>query len=116
MNIGKSVGLGVVCWVIMLVAMFLFVALKQGDSVVFQLLSAVIGGIAAYWLAGYLKPETMGTALGYGVVFVVVGVILDWLISERFMDGILSMWTTWFGYVLVLLAPLMKVGKGQTTM
>ena len=111
MDYKKSIGLGVVCWAIMLVAMFLFVALKQDDSLVFQLLAAVIGGVATYWLAGFLKPATTGTALGYGVIFVIVGVILDLIITEQFMPGILGMWPVWFGYVLVLLAPLLQVKK-----
>lgn len=95
----------------MVLFMFAFVALKQGDNIIFELLSVVVGGVAAYWLAGYLKPATMGAAFGYGVIFVVVGVLLDLLITERFMPGALSMWPMWLGYLLVLLAPLLQVKK-----
>lgn len=109
-----GIGYGVACWGIMVVFIFLFVALKQGDKLIFELFSAVIGGIAAYWLAGYLKPATMGTAFGYGVIFVVVGVILDLLITNNVLNmNVLAMWPMWVGYALVLLAPLLQVRKNR---
>ncbi len=111
MNISKSVGLGVACWGVMIVAMFIFMAFKVADNAIFEWISAIVGGIASYWLAGYLKPSSMGTALGYGVVFVIVGVVLDLIITEKVMPGALSMLPMQVGYVLVLLAPLLQVKK-----
>ena len=53
----------------------------------------------------------MGQALGYGVIFVVVGVVLDLIVTEKAMPGALSMLPMQVGYVLVLLAPLLQVKK-----
>ena len=111
MNISKSVGLGVACWGVMIVAMFVFMAFKVVDQEIFHWIGALIGGIASYWLAGYLRPSSMGQALGYGVIFVVVGVVLDLIVTEKAMPGALSMLPMQVGYVLVLLAPLLQVKK-----
>ena len=114
MNTSKSIGFGAACWAIMTIFMFAFIGLKQG-SLTTGILSAIVGAIAAYWLAGYLKPAAMGKALVYGIIFVVVGVILDLLITEQLMPGVLKMWPVWFGYVLVLFAPLLQVRKNNFT-
>ena len=83
----------------------------QGNTWV-KVVVILLAGVIAFFLAGYVKPSSAGLALGYGLVWVVVGLLLDYLITKRFNSEIFSLWSVWTSYALILLAPLLKVEKG----
>ncbi len=114
MNFKKGIGFGLLLWVIMFVIVSALIAFKiynSDEPGVMSWVVAVVGGFVSLILAGYLKPRSAGGALGYGLTFVVVGLILDLLITTRFNPGILGEAPIWVSYVLVFLAPLLRVKK-----
>ncbi|MFA6422642.1 MAG: hypothetical protein WCV92_04550 [Candidatus Buchananbacteria bacterium] len=113
MNWKKAIGFGILIWLIM----FALVSATLGwyDQLWFRIVLAIIAGIISLILAGYIKPSSYARALTYGVVFVVIGVILDLLVTRRFNAAIFSDWVLWLSYVLVLVAPMLRVQKKSTT-
>lgn len=114
MNWKKAIVSGGLLWVLMFVIVSAFIGFKIYEMVLTQLIIALIAGLISYILAGKLKPSKTGIALGYGLIFIATGLILDILVTMRFNSAIFSQWTLWLGYALVLLAPLLKVKKTQT--
>lgn len=114
MNWKKGIAFGVLLWVIMFALVSALIAVKlykSADPGVMSWVVAIIGGVVSYLLAGSLKPDSTKSALLYGLFFVVVGLILDALITVRFNPGILSYLSLWFSYALIWLAPLLRVQK-----
>jgi hypothetical protein len=118
MNINwkKAIGFGVLLWVLMFVIVSIFVAFKIVDLTGMNIVIAIIAGLISLILAGYVKPDKASTALSYGLSWVVIGIILDAVVTLRFNPAIFTDWSLWLGYVLVLLAPVSKVKKaGQSS-
>lgn len=113
MNWKKAISFGLLFWIVMFVIVSIFVALKIYDFVWMKVIAAIIAGVVSFILAGYVKPNKVAVALSYGLVWVVVGLILDYLVTTKFSPEIFSSWDLWLGYLLVLLAPLLKVKKVQ---
>jgi len=111
MNWKKAIGFGVLLWVLMFVIVSAFIGFKVPESMWLNIGYAIISGVISFVLAGYAKPKSLGMALGYGVSWVVVGVILDAIVTMRFNPEIFMAWELWLGYGLVLLAPLLRVKK-----
>jgi len=111
MNWTKAVGFGVLIWLIMFAVVSVISDWYQGNTWV-KVVVILLAGVIAFFLAGYVKPDSVGLALGYGLVWVVVGLLLDYLITKRFNSEIFSLWSVWTSYALILLAPLLKVEKG----
>ena len=110
MNWKKAIRFGLLLWVIMFAIVSAMIGIKLYDSENPQLwvaiVIAVLGGVTAYILAGRLSLISAGQALGYGLAFAVVGIILDAVITMRFAPDIFKEWTLWFGYALIVIAPL----------
>ncbi len=115
MNWKKAIGFGILLWVLMFAIVSVFIGFKIYDYLWIEILIAVIGGIISFILAGYVKPKSYGTALSYGVSWLVVGVILDIIVTMRFNAAIFTAWTLWLGYGLGVLAPLLRVKKQSVT-
>lgn len=113
MNWGKAISFGILLWVLMFVIVSIFVAFKIYGSVVMEVITAIIGGLISLILAVKIKPNKASLALGYGLIWVVVSVILDLLVTTKFNPTIFASWTLWLSYILVLLAPLLKVNKSS---
>lgn len=111
MNWKKAIGLGILLWVLMFVIVSILIAFKLYEFRLVRILIAVIAGLISLFLAGMLKPGKVGLALAYGFIWVVIGVILDAIVTMRFNPAIFSAKTLWLGYLLILLAPLLKVKK-----
>ena len=111
MNWQKAVAFGLLLWVIMFVIVSIFIAFKIYDNAAMKVVTALIGGLTSFILAGYVKPTSPNLALTYGISWVVVGVILDALVTMRFNPQIFLSKGLWLGYSLVLFAPLLKVKK-----
>ncbi len=113
MKIGKAIIFGLLLWIIIFVFVSALVAYNFYELTWIQIIIAVVAGLISFILAGILKPASAGTALGFGVIFVIVGLVLDYFITKRFNAEIFSSWSLWLGYLLVLFAPLLKVKKAQ---
>lgn len=111
MNWTKAIGFGVLIWLIMFAVVSVISDWYQGNTWV-KIVVILLAGAIAFFLAGYVKPSSAGLAIGYGLVWVVVGLALDYLITKRFNSEIFSLWSVWTGYALILLAPLLKVEEG----
>lgn len=111
MNWKKAIGYGVALWVLMFVIISILIAYKIYEGVIVAIVVAIISGIISYILAGYAKPTKISEALMYGFTWVVVGVILDVIVTRRFNAAIFSEWSLWLGYALVLLAPIVRVKR-----
>lgn len=109
MNCKKAIGYGIGLWVLMFVIISALIGFNAYQTSVMHIAAAVIGGIISFIFAGYVKPSSMKFALSYGAVWVVVGLVLDALITMRFNQTIFSSRSLWLGYALVLLAPLLRV-------
>lgn len=109
MNWKNALGFGVALWILMFVIVSVLIAFKLYP--VYPILAALFAGVVSYVLSGYARPKNNSEALTFGATWVVVGVVLDALITTRFSAGIFGMWTLWLGYALVLFAPLLKVRK-----
>lgn len=107
----KALGYGVALWVVMFVIVSALISFKAYQGAVMLVVVAIISGIISYVLAGYAKPAKANDALLYGVSWVVVGVVLDLLVTSRFNAAIFSSWSLWLGYALVLLAPMVRVKR-----
>lgn len=111
MNWKKAIGFGILLWVLMFVIVSIFIAFKIYEFRWIRILTAVIAGITSFLLAGLAKPTKIGWALLYGLIWVIICVILDVLVTMRFNPAIFAARSLWLGYVLVLFVPLLKVKK-----
>jgi len=116
MNWKKAIGFGALLWVLMFVIVSVFIGFKVPDSLWLNIGFAVISAVISFILAGYAKPKSFGMALGYGLSWLAVGVILDFIVTMRFNSEIFTAWTLWLGYGLVVLAPLLRVKKAPAMM
>lgn len=107
----KSIGYGVLLWILMFVIVSIFIAFKIYNNQAMQIIIAIIGGIIAYVLAGKVRPANYGEGFGYGLTWLVTGVILDALITMRFNPAIFSSWYLWLGYVFGVVGVLLSVKK-----
>ncbi len=111
MNWQKAVAFGLLLWVIMFAIVSIFVGFKIYDNALMKLVTAIIAGIVSLVLAGYVKPGSAKLALTYGISWVIIGAILDAIVTMRYNPLIFQSKGLWLGYLLVLLAPLLKVKK-----
>lgn len=107
----KALAFGVALWILMFAVVSVFLAFNLYGFSLAKLMVVLIAGAIVYVLAGYVKPASAGQALGYGLVWVIVGLILDYLITYRFNSQIFLMRTLWLGYLLVLIVPWLRVKK-----
>lgn len=111
MNLKKAIGFGIVIWALMFVIVSIFIGFKIYDSRLMKGVTVVIAGIISYIFAGYTKPTKFSQALAYGASWVVIGIILDSLITVNFNPAIFTARSLWAGYALVLVAPLLRIKK-----
>ncbi len=110
-NWKKGISLGALLWVLMFVIVSIFVGFKIYDSAYMKVITALIAGIISFVLVGYVKPDKVGLAFSYGILWVVIGLILDAIVTRLFNPQIFLSKGLWLGYALVLIAPLFRVKK-----
>lgn len=114
MNWKMAIGFGLLLWVIMFAIASVFVAFNMIARTWVGILLIIVSGVAVFVLAGKARPASTAVALAYGLSWVIVGVALDAIITRRFNPGIFNEWSIWVGNLVVLLVPLLRVGKGTT--
>ncbi|MFH1656208.1 MAG: hypothetical protein ABH956_00345 [Candidatus Nealsonbacteria bacterium] len=109
----KIIIFGVFIWILMFTIASAFIAFDIFKFTWTQGITALISGIIAFILAGKIRPNKISIALNYGLIWVVVGLALDALISIKFNSEIFSSWSLWLGYGLILLAPMLRIKKEE---
>ena len=110
----KALGFGVLVWAAAGAALWIVASTTLSAAWGHGIVAAVMG-IAAYLFAINAKPEDVGQALGYGAVFVAVGMVLDAAITRLYDPHIFTTWQYYLGYSLALLAPLLRTELPQGT-
>tara|TARA_Y100000310_G_scaffold266543_1_gene278078 strand:- start:29 stop:394 length:366 start_codon:yes stop_codon:yes gene_type:complete len=113
MNILKVIGYGVLIWVLMFAIVSAFVAFTIYENVGAQVILAIISGAIAFFFAGKVKPSKFDKALIFGLIWVIIGLALDALITTKFNEEIFRTWSLWLGYALVIIAPILRIRKGE---
>ena len=111
MNWKKALGFGVLIWVVMFILISIFIAYNMTVGLLVNAVVTIVTLVVAYFLARNIAPSGSGIALKYGLVFAVVGIVLDYLISQKFAPGMFASVWYWVYYVLLLLVPLLAVKK-----
>lgn len=110
MNWKKGIGYGALLWLIMFALVSALLNLYYLYTWM-PIIIALVTGLISFILAKYIKPTNAKLALSYGLLWVIVGLVLDFFITKQFNPNIFSAWSLWLGYILVLLAPLLVVKK-----
>ena len=117
LNWKKGIGFGVLLWIIVFVIICIFVAYKiPTESSLAQIIFILLSAIVVFILTGFVKPVNTLEAVKYGLVWVVAGIILDLLISQRFAPGMFSSVYYWIRYALVVVVPILRVKKSTNQM
>lgn len=112
MNWKKGIWYGVLVWIIMFVVISILVGFKVSfDSTFMNLVVTLISAIAVLVLAGYVAPKSIRQALSYGILWAVIGIILDFIISARFAPGMFREVYYWLSYILIVILPILRIKK-----
>lgn len=109
-NWTKAFGFGFLIWAIMFILAWVTIAGGIFGSVWTQIVLAAIAGLLTYFLAAEANASDLGPAFGYGAMFVVVGMVLDAIISQQLVSGLYGLWTYYLTYALILFAPSVELG------
>ncbi|MEI6581250.1 MAG: hypothetical protein WCO07_03730 [bacterium] len=112
-NYKKALGFGALVWAVMFIVVCILLAYKMPENMLFNVIVTVISLVAVYFCAKNIAPQSYMEAIKYGLVFAVVGIILDFLISRMFAPNIFSSVSYWVSYLLIVLVPLLVVKKTQ---
>ena len=106
----KFLGYGGIIWGVAFIVASLFVGFKVSSQIIIQGITTLAVVITAFLLAKSLNVSAIKEMLKYSFSWVVVGLILDALITARFTGwGFFSRWDIWLGYLLILVIPLLAV-------
>lgn len=108
MNFKKIIGFGILIWLIMF-AVVSTVLPWYSRFLWMQILVAIVAGIVSYILAGNIHISSIKAALGTSIIWIFIGLILDTLITMRFKSEIFYSWQLWLGYLLMAIAPFLRV-------
>ncbi len=107
MNYLKVIGLGILIWAIMFVFISAFLNLYN-EFTNFKVLTIVVSGVVSLLAAHYwVKPGKVGEALSASVLWVVVGLLLDYFVTRQFNSMIFSSTYIWGGYFMIFISPLL---------
>ena len=110
----QFIGYGIVIWAIGFgVGSILYVyKINQSSPDIFNIIIIIAIVITAYLLARSLKVSSNKEILKYSLTWVVVGVILDSLVTVRFSNAGWQFFTNLYvivGYLLILIIPTLAI-------
>jgi len=116
MNINQALTYGLGIWLVAFVVASIMVVLGAGRALWADIVVALFAGLASFFLSKKLRLRTVGRAFGYGFVYLVVMLVLDYLITFHFTgSAIFQSWTFWLAYLLVFLAPFVTLTPAPKT-
>lgn len=111
----KALAYGLLMWVIMFAVVSAFIAIGISEFSYTWIITALVAGLLGVILGMVTKPKNIGIGIMYALVWVVIGVILDALITRAFDPTILTQWTLWVGYAVfvvgVITGSLVRMSK-----
>jgi phosphatidylserine synthase len=110
-NWKKGLGFGALVWAVMFIVVCILLAYKMPQNMLFTVIVTVITLVAVFFFAKNIAPKNYMEALEYGLIFAIIGIILDFLISRMFAPNIFKEVYYWVSYLLVVLVPLLTVKK-----
>ncbi|MFC1700934.1 hypothetical protein ACFLZ0_02255 [Patescibacteria group bacterium] len=110
MGFKKLVWYGLLIWMIMFTVVSAFLH-SYNEKTWVKLFVLLFAGILALILAGKSEPNSITIALGYGLGWVIIGLMMDALVTLKYNPNIFQSKWMWAGYVLILLAPLLRIQK-----
>ncbi len=109
----KAIGFGFLIWAIMAVTLWALGGITSMSTLWAHGLVAVAGTIAAFFLAQNVKAESGMQAAGYGIAWVAIVLILDFVVTHRFDVHIFAIWQYWLGAALVFVSPWIETEVQQ---
>lgn len=111
----KVIGFGILIWVVAFMVVSVFIGFKiSTDNVWVKVITTAAVFVATLLLAKSLKPSSQGKALLIGILWAVIGFVLDLIITTRFTGmAVFSQWNMLLGYLLIILTPLLAVKQGK---
>lgn len=111
----KIIGFGALIWVVAFMVVSVFIAFKiSTDTVSAKIITIAAVFIATALIAKGLKPSSQIQAISFGIVWAIIGFILDAIITTRFTGwGIFYQPNILIGYLLIILTPLLAVKRGK---
>ena len=114
MNYKKLFGFGVLIYVVVFLIMSGFVAYDMGETLIAKIVALIGVAVVTYIAGRSLQAASRGQIIKYSIGWLVIVVILDVLLTLRFVDSageFFSDWSTIAGYIIILLLPLLTVCK-----
>jgi len=116
MNYKKLFGFGVMIWAVAYLIATAFVAYGAMDALWAKTVLILVVAVVVFLAGKNLKSASVMNALKYSASWVVIGLILDMILTVPFTGWeIFSTWDLWVSYALVLLLPLLTVQKTTPT-
>lgn len=109
----KAIAYGVLIWGVAALALWALNFTDIGAGWTHGLVAGIMG-LTAYLFALDTKAENVGQALGYGAVWVAIGMVLDAAVTQNFDAHIFTTWQYYVGYGLALLSPLAQLELPKT--
>jgi hypothetical protein len=110
MNYKKALGLGVLLWLVMFAVVSAVLSLYQHNLT--KIIIILISGAISFLAVRYLKAKDIKEGAIYGLIFLLVGTALDFLVTKKFNPNIFGSLSLWSGYGLILIGatfqPLFK--------
>lgn len=115
-SFSKAIGYGIGLWAIMFIVGMLLVLFGVTLTAGWVFLLAILAGVIAYSFATYIDPRSTGSALGYGLTWVLVVAILNALIVTPFVAGagLFGLWSYWLGAAFILFAPWVEMAARKS--
>jgi len=108
----KLFGYGGVIWGVAFIVISIFIGFKVTSQIITQGITTLAVLITAFLLARSLNVSTVKEMLKYSFSWVIVGLILDAVVTTRFTGwSFFSHWYIWLSYALILVIPLLAVKK-----
>ena len=111
LNWKKGIMFGALVWAVMFIVVCILLAYKMPQNMIFSVIVTAISLLAVYFLAKNIAPKSFGQAIKYGLIFAIVGIILDFLISSKFAPNIFDSMSYWISYLLIVFVPMLAVKK-----
>jgi len=115
LNWSKAIGFGALIWAIMFALVALFMSFNLYDWVFSKIIVVLAAGVLSYLFARNIRFSRSSQILPYSLTWVIVGIILDLVISMRFYGTLFSTWEYWLAYAFILFTPLLYIGRSEIT-